>query len=55
MNIITKINDVKITSFLELRRFMLKCQPGDKITIELYKSGSGETYTVEVLLDGTKK
>lgn len=54
-DIITKMNDVKITSFLELRRFMLKCQPGDKITIELYKSGSGETYTVEVLLDGTKK
>ncbi|MBR3918909.1 MAG: trypsin-like peptidase domain-containing protein [Clostridia bacterium] len=54
-DIITKMNDIKISSFLELRRFMLKCQPGDKVTIELYRSSSGETHTVEVLLDGTTK
>lgn len=54
-DVITKMNDTKITSFLELRRFLLKCQPGDTISVEVYRSGSGETLTFEVKLDETKQ
>lgn len=54
-DIITKINDTTISSFLELRRFLLKCHPGDKINVELYRTTTGETLTAEVILDGTKR
>lgn len=54
-DIITKMNDTKISSFLELRRFLLKCHPGDKITVELYRTTTGETFTAEVTLDATKR
>ena len=49
------MNDTKISSFLELRRFLLKCHPGDKITVELYRTTTGETFTAEVTLDATKR
>ena len=54
-DIITKMNDTSISSFLELRRFMLKCNPGDTIKLEVYRISSGETLTFEIKLDGTTK
>lgn len=53
-DIITKMNDKTITSFTELRRFLLKCNPGDTVKLEVYRTGSGETLTFEVTLDGTE-
>lgn len=54
-DIITKMNDTKISSFLELRRFMLKCNPGDTIKLEVYRISTQETLTFEIKLDGTTK
>lgn len=54
-DIITKINDSQVSSFAELRRVLLKFKPGDKINIEVFRSGSGETMNFEVILDETPK
>lgn len=54
-DIITKLNDTSISSFLELRRFMLKCNPGDTVKLEVYRISTGETLTFELKLDGTTK
>lgn len=54
-DIITKINDDKISSFPDLRKVMLKYNPGDKVTVEFYRSTTGETFTAEVTLDATKR
>ncbi len=54
-DIITKMNDTEISSFLELRRFMLKCNPGDKVKLEVYRISTQETLTFEIDLDGTTK
>ena len=51
---ITKINDTKISSFAELRRFMLTCKPGETVRIEVYRTGNGQTLNFEVVLDETK-
>lgn len=53
-DIITKINDTEITSFEELRRYLLKCNPGETVTVEVYRSGTGKTLSFEVVLDETK-
>ena len=53
-DIITKINDTKISSFAELRRFMLTCKPGETVRIEVYRTGNGQTLNFEVVLDETK-
>lgn len=52
-DIVTKMNDTVITSFAELRRFLLTCKPGDVIFVEIYRPSSNETLTVEVTLDAT--
>lgn len=53
-DIITKINDTEISSFAELRRYMLNCKPGETVRIEVYRSGDGQTLNFEVVLDETK-
>lgn len=54
-DIITKINDKNINSFDALRRILLDCRPGDKINVEIYRTGTSKTFTVEVTLDETPK
>ena len=49
------MNDTSISSFLELRRFMLKRNPGDTVKLEVYRISTGETLTFELKLDGTTK
>lgn len=54
-DIITKMNDKEISSFLELRRFLLNCKPGDTVKLEVFRTPSEETLTLEIKLDGTTK
>lgn len=53
--IITKIEDTKISSFAELRRYLLDCKPGDTINVTLFDSSTEKTRTVSVTLDGSTK
>lgn len=53
-DVITKINDTQISTYAELRRYLLKCKPGEKIALEVYRTGSGETLNFEVTLDETE-
>ncbi len=52
-DVITGMNGTEITTFAELRRFLLNCRPGDVITTEVYRPSSNETLTVEVTPDAT--
>ena len=54
-DIVTKINDTQINNFADLRRFLLTCHPGDTISVEIYRTGTGETLTIEVTLDATEQ
>lgn len=50
-DIITAINGVKVETFIDLRSELLKYSPGDKITIELFRTGSESKKVVTVTLD----
>lgn len=52
-DIVTKMNDTVISSFAEIRRFLLTCKPGDTISIEVYRPSTNETLKFEVTLDAT--
>ena len=52
-DIITKMNDTDISSFAELRRFMLTCKPGETGQVEVYRVEEDQTLRFEVVLDET--
>lgn len=54
-DVITKIEDTTISSFAELRRFLLDCKPGDTISVTLFNTDSCESRTVSLTLQGTEK
>ena len=53
-DIITKMNDTDISSFAELRRFMLTCKPGETVQVEVYRVDEDQTLRFEVVLDETE-
>ncbi|HBV81043.1 MAG TPA: hypothetical protein DEF33_08785 [Clostridiales bacterium] len=53
-DIITKMNDTDISSFAELRRFMLTCKPGETVQVEVYRVDEDQTLSFEVVLDETE-
>lgn len=53
-DIITKINDARIETFIDLRTELLSHMPGETITIEVFRIDDNKTVTVQVTLDGTK-
>lgn len=53
-DIITKIEDTRIETFVDLRTELLSHMPGDTITIEVFRIDDNKTITIQVTLDGTK-
>lgn len=53
-DIITKIGDTRIETFIDLRTALLAHMPGEKITIEVFRIDDNKTITVQVTLDGTR-
>ncbi len=50
-DIITEINGVKIISYYELRKELLKHNPGEEITVKIYRINNKKTYDLKVVLD----
>ncbi|MCX7571827.1 trypsin-like peptidase domain-containing protein [Tumebacillus sp. DT12] len=48
LDVITKIDDQKVTDLIDLRKVLFKKKPGDKVTVEFYREK--EVKTVEVTL-----
>lgn len=49
-DVITAVNDVSITGLTDLANEFLKYAPGDTVKVSLYRSSTGETLTIDVVL-----
>lgn len=49
-DVITAVNDVKITGLTDLANEFLKYAPGDSVKVSLYRAATQETITIDVVL-----
>ncbi len=51
-DIIVAIAGTDITNFTGLRRVLMNYKPGDTVSLQVFRSSSGDTFEAEVVLDG---
>ena len=53
-DIITALDDNKITSFSEIYQVLEKHSDGDKVKLKFYRPSDGENYEIEITLQADK-